>query len=76
MATLTAHRTETVIGENGELILDGLPFRAGETVEVIILPTAKAVGEVKAEAYPLRGLPIHYEKPFEPVAEEDWDASR
>ncbi len=26
--------------------------------------------------YPLRGMPIRYDDPIPPVAEEDWDASR
>ncbi len=35
---MQAVRIETTIGENGEVCLTKLPFRAGERVEVIVLP--------------------------------------
>lgn len=34
---MQAHRVEAVLSENGTLVLKGLPFQAGEAVEVIIL---------------------------------------
>lgn len=39
-----AHRTETVLLEDGKLSLDNLPFRAGQAVEVIVLPAARPCG--------------------------------
>jgi hypothetical protein len=35
-----AHRIETVLSEDGKLLLDHLPFRAGQAVEVTILQAA------------------------------------
>jgi hypothetical protein len=33
-----AHRIEVVLSEDGKVLLDQLPFRAGQAVEIIILP--------------------------------------
>jgi hypothetical protein len=38
---MQAHKIEVILSENGMLVLKGLPFRAGETVEVIILERPK-----------------------------------
>ena len=67
-----AHRIETVLSEDGKLSLDQLPFRAGQSVEVIVLPTAQAV----PAAHTLRGTVLRYDHPTEPVADADWDAVR
>ena len=34
---MNAHKLQTVLSQDGQLVLKGLPFRAGETVEVIVL---------------------------------------
>ena len=67
-----AHRIETVLSEDGKLSLDHLPFRAGQTVEVIVLPTAQKA----LASHPLRGSVLLYDHPTETVAEADWDALR
>ncbi len=36
---------------------------------------APATKREAATCYPLRGTPVHYEAPTEPVAESDWGAS-
>lgn len=71
---MEAYRTETTIDRDGELHLSKLPFREGVAVEVIILPrpltlTGKAI-------YPLWGEPLHYERPTDPIADDDWEALR
>lgn len=71
---MQAVRIETTIGENGEVRLTKLPFRAGERVEVIVLPREMRAGV--AGSFPLRGVPIVYDRPTDPVAEEDWGALR
>jgi hypothetical protein len=65
------YRVETEIGSDGSLTLKGLPFQAGDRVEVIIRDQ-KAVGG-NGKCYPLRGKPIRYTDPFGSVAEEDWE---
>jgi hypothetical protein len=37
---MNAHKLEAVLSEDGRLTLDGLPFQAGEVVEVIVLANA------------------------------------
>ena len=71
---MSVHRTEAKLSKEGTLVLTGLPFHAGEEVEVIILSRARQSG-VK-DRYPLRGKPIRCVDPFEPVAQEDWDLLR
>lgn len=71
---MQAYKAEVKIEREGELRLLDLPFRAGDEIEVILLrrePTQAA-----KNPYPLRGLPIRYENPTEPVAEDDWEALR
>ena len=70
--TLPAHRLETTLQQDGTLNLEHLPFRAGQAVEVIILPRPSE--PPPANPYPLRGTPCHYKDPTEPVAVDDWDA--
>ena len=67
---MQAYRLETVVEKDGVLTLNDLPVKAGSSVEVIILiqPTASSQGDT----YPLRGKPVTYLKPFDPVAEPDW----
>jgi len=54
------------------LTLRGVPFRAGERVQVIIL--SHCPEREGAKRYPLRGQPVRYTAPFDSVAENDWNA--
>lgn len=65
-----AHRIEAVLSEDGKLLLDHLPFQAGQAVEVIVLPAARPA----PPAHTLRGTVLRYDQPTVPVAETDWDA--
>jgi hypothetical protein len=67
---MSVHRTEAKLSKEGTLVLTGLPFHAGEEVEVIILSRSKQTGV--QDRYSLRGKPIRYVDPFESVAQEDW----
>jgi len=69
---MQAYRVETKVQQNGTLTVQNLPLRAGDAVEVIIL-VRPSVSQVSR--YSLRGLPVHYDHPTEPVAEQDWDAT-
>ena len=77
---MNAHRIETVLTEDGTLTLRGLPFQAGDTVEVIILESHSLQHEALTHSpdlnpYPLRDTqPYRYDDPTEPVALEDWEA--
>ena len=72
---MQAHREEVTLSEDGVVTLHGVPFRRGDSVEVIILLTCPAV---PAKALrPLEGTPFTLIAPFDPaVPEDDWEANR
>lgn len=69
---MQAYRLETVLEQDGMLVLRSLPLQAGTTVEVIILVQPTPLPR-HGERYPLRGLPVTYMNPTEPVAQSDWE---
>jgi hypothetical protein len=69
---MRAHTASTVIEDDGVVEIDGVPVRAGQRVQVIVLMPDE---QVRAERYPLRGRkPFQYDQPNEPVGAEDWEA--
>lgn len=70
---MQAYRIATTLTQDGTLTVSDLPLRAGEAVEIIILvPPPASEGTPQ---YPLRGMPIQYREPTEPVAQADWEAT-
>jgi hypothetical protein len=69
---MQSHWRHTTVGEHGELVLEGLPFEAGQPVEVLVI--AKDTGKRTTGDRSLRDSVLEYFEPFEPVAGEDWDA--
>lgn len=67
---MNVHRVETTINQDGTLTLNGIPFQAGDEVEVIIAERSPKSSE--NNPYPLRGQPVRYDAPAEPVAEDEW----
>ena len=64
------HQTK-IVAPDGTILLDDLPFEAGETVKVTV---EKTIRIDPSNPYPLRGTPYRYDLPFEPVFPlEDWD---
>ena len=54
--------------------IKGLPFLAGESVEVTVRRGRKST---RAGKYPLRGKPVIYRDPFKgATASSDWEAMR
>jgi hypothetical protein len=71
---MEAHKIEAVLTEDGTLMLRGLPFHAGDAVEVIILSAKSLQQQTPTNLYPLRDTqPYRYDEPTEPVALEDWE---
>ena len=71
---MQAYRIETTAEPDGTVKLDALPFPPGERVEVIILPASQS--RSGDNPYPLRGGAYRYDRPTDPVAEDDWEALR
>ena len=68
---MEALRVKTTLQQNGTLLLNNLPLRAGQAIEVIILIQPQP--QAAAERYALRGTPVTYIDPLEP-AEPGWEA--
>lgn len=68
---MQTYKLATKIGEDQDLHLAHLPFSPGEEVEVIVRHRKAPRPD---DPYPLRGLPYSYERPTDPVAEDDWEA--
>jgi hypothetical protein len=69
---MNAHKIETILTENGQLILENLPFKKGESVEVIILEHRQLSSNFNN--YPLAGKVIQYDQPYEPATDiQDWE---
>ncbi|WP_413171845.1 hypothetical protein [Anabaena azotica] len=64
---MNAHKVEAVLTEDGTLMLRGLPFHAGDAVEVIILeaktPQTQEALPTQPETnfYPMRGKVVRYD---------------
>ena len=71
---MQAYHVQTAVANDGSIKLNHLPFPAGESVEVIILMRPSA--SPQRNPYPLRGTPITYIDPTEPVAQTDWEAAQ
>jgi len=70
---MQAHRTETTLSEDGVITVRDIPFRRGDSVEVIVLSFTAVTAS--ASRYPLRGTPVTLLAPAEPVADADWEAA-
>jgi hypothetical protein len=66
------HRVKVVVLENGRVVVEGVPVRVGQEVDVTI-----HIEEPVRPTFPLRGLPVRYDDPFLPaVTESEWDAGK
>jgi hypothetical protein len=65
-----AFRIKTIVDKDGVIHLFG-PFRAGESVEVIVLGAPIVAEE---DRYPLHGTAYTFVEPFAGVAEDEWEA--
>ena len=61
---MQAHRIETVIPANGSIVLENLPFKEGERVEIIVLERRENASQKDT---PLAGALLKYEDPFGPA---------
>lgn len=64
-------RTKTLVSKGGKLSIKGLPFRAGESVEVTVRRKKKI--STRTTKYPLHGKLVIYHEPFKAVALNDWE---
>jgi hypothetical protein len=70
MKTHKVHKVNVVVLKDGKIVLDDLPVREGDEVEVEI----NVLNRVPV-TYPLHGAPFRYDDPFGPaVKPSEWDA--
>lgn len=72
---MNAHKLAATLTQDGTLVLEGLPFQAGDTVEIIILeqPKEQLASSPQEAEYPLQDKqPYRYDEPFEPVVDQDY----
>ena len=69
---MDAYRIDTVVTEDRIVALHGVPFRAGDEIEVTIVKHPRR--RTAQSRYPLRGTPFRYDSPFESVDEQEWEA--
>jgi hypothetical protein len=68
---MSEHRTEAIVNQDGKLVLENLPFQAGDVVEVVVSKSdTTSNGDSR---HSLRDTVIKYEAPLEPVGVGDWD---
>jgi hypothetical protein len=61
---------EIVVEKDGRIHLDHVPFSEGEAVHVFVSSAKPASND------PLKGSVLKFDRPFAPVAEEDWEAGK
>jgi hypothetical protein len=54
---MNAYKIETVLSEDGALVLKDLPFHTGDAVEVIILERSRCVSESESRNVPESAYP-------------------
>jgi len=69
---MQTYRVETMVPNDRTLTIKGIPFHAGDKVEIIV--RGYEYERERIRRYPLRGKSVRYVDPFGSVAEEDWDA--
>jgi hypothetical protein len=67
------YRVKKTVSADKTVTLTELPFAPGDRIEIVIVHQPSRAPK---EPYPLRGQPIRYERPFDSVAEADWDNLR
>lgn len=66
---------EAVIDEQGSVLLqEPIALPAPRRALVTILEEEPGDTPLPQDRYPLRGTPILYQDPLEPVAEQEWEA--
>ncbi|MHB1034588.1 MAG: hypothetical protein ACYC35_09030 [Pirellulales bacterium] len=68
------YRLEATVSTDGTLVLKGIPFRAGDRVEITV--QGRGPERQGDSRYPLRGQPIYYPDPLTSVAENEWEAAQ
>jgi hypothetical protein len=69
---MQTYHVAATVADDRTLVLTGLPFGAGQQVEVTV--SLRPSGQGANDRYPLRGMIVSDIDPTESVAEGDWEA--
>jgi hypothetical protein len=67
------YRVKKTVPPDKTVTLTELPFAPGDQIEIVVI---RRTAHTPDTPYPLRGQPIHDERPFDSVAEPDGDDLR
>ncbi len=73
---MNAYKIRSIVMADGSIVIKGLPFSAGKSVEVIVLDDVSTqTADPDLERWKsLQGSVTRYDDPFEPaIPLEDWD---
>ncbi len=74
---MNAYKIRSIVMADGSIVLKGLPFSVGKSVEVIVLDDVyaqKAANPLDERWKSLQGSVTRYDDPFESaIPLEDWD---
>jgi hypothetical protein len=74
---MNAYKIRSIVMADGSIVLKGLPFSVGKSVEVIVLDdvsTQEAANTIDERWKSLQGSVTRYDDPFESaIPLEDWD---
>lgn len=62
---MNTHHIKIAFTEDGKLSLNNLPFKKGDTVEIVI--SEQSTSQADSNLNSLKGTVIRYDDPFEPV---------
>ena len=66
---------QATVGAHGSVIIEQLPFAPGQRVKITISPIAAPDADGTSR-YPLSGMKVEHDGPFESAAEADWEATQ
>ena len=74
---MNAYKIQSIVMADGSIVIKGLPFSVGKSVEVIVLDdvfTQEAANTIDERWKSLQGSVTRYDDPFESaIPLEDWD---
>lgn len=71
---MNAYKVRSIVMADGTIVLKGLPFNVGKSVEVIVLDDLSEPEADRERWQSLKGAVTRYDNPFESaIPLEDWD---
>ena len=69
---MVAHRFAMTVGQDRTLVVRDASFRPGDQVEVFVVERQQSSSQERWQS--LQGSVLKYDRPTDPVSEDDWEA--